>query len=206
MMRAGKKPNATDEMEGEFIPPIDVMQSEHLDWGVPWEDQLDVAQAWQAAGGNVDSEWDDWDGWVSELPVRSRNRRMPPVGDAANGTPTMATVVRMTTSLVSLRERLYRVQSETTEVARAEMRQRRALVADALDRSGQSAVRRPLGDENSRRILRLARDCVELLDAARAGMAGLSGMPAIDAAASPSFNDRRRNSMRIDFPDRRSAC
>lgn len=206
MMRAGKMPNFSDSMEGEFIPPIDVLQSEHLDWGVRWEDQLDVAQAWQAAGGNMDSEWDEWDGWVAELPVRSRNRRMPPVGEAANGMPTMATVVRMTTSLVSLRERLYRVQSEAAEVARAEMRLRRASVPDAINGGEHSAVRRPLDDENSRRILRLARDCVEVLDAARAGMAGLTGLPAVDGAASASITDRRRSSTRIDFPDRRSAC
>lgn len=221
MKRAGKPPDpdpclttgnevrvgagAREDIAAEFVPPLDVLQAEKAGFGMPWERELDVVAAWQAAGGNVDSEWDVcvWETRATRL--RSTSNASRAAGpDAANEPPTMATVVRLTTSLVSLRERLFRMQSEVTDVARGEMRERRTPVDDA-DAAPRSVVRRPLGAPNSARILRLARDYVAALDLARAGMASLIGLQPMNEATAEPVVDRRRNSVLIDFPDRRSA-
>ncbi|MCQ9378030.1 hypothetical protein [Methyloversatilis sp. XJ19-49] len=223
MKRAGKSPDSgpytsaespfgcgagTGEgIASEFLPPVDALQAEKTGLGIPWERELDAVAAWQAAGGNVDSEWDAcvWETRCTRLRGTSNASRAAGP-DAANEPPTMATVVRLTTSLVSLRERLFRMQSEVTDVARGEMRERRTPADDADAAPARSVVRRPLGAPNSARILRLARDYVAALDLARAGMASLVGLqPMNEEAAAEPMVDRRRNRVLIDFPDRRSA-
>jgi hypothetical protein len=222
MKRAGKSPDSGpymstesqfrsgagtgEDIAAEFLPPVDVLQAERTGLGMPWERELDVVAAWQAAGGNVDNEWDAcvWETRFTRL--RSTSNASRAAGpDAANEPPTMATVVRLTTSLVSLRERLFRMQSEVTDVARGEMRERRTTADDADAAPARSVVRRPLGAPNSARILRLARDYVAALDLARAGMASLVGLQSMNEAAAEPVVDRRRNRVLIDFPDRRSA-
>lgn len=189
-----------EDIAAEFLPPVDVLQAEKASLGLPWERELDVVAAWQAAGGNVDSEWDAcvWETRITRLRGTSNASRAA-CPDAANEPPTMATVVRLTTSLVSLRERLFRMQNEVTEVARGEMRERRAPAAAA-----RSVVRRPLGKPNSVRIQRLARDYVSALDLARAGMAGLVGLAPLNEVSAEPVVERRRSSVLIDFPDRRA--
>jgi uncharacterized Ntn-hydrolase superfamily protein len=41
-----------NELECEFIPPLDAPES----WGMPWDEQLKAVQAWQEAGGNQDGQ------------------------------------------------------------------------------------------------------------------------------------------------------
>lgn len=202
--RAGAGPR--EDIAAEFLPPVDVLQAEKAGFGMPWERELDVVAAWQAAGGNVDSEWDAcvWETRFTRLRSTS-NASLAAGPDAANEPPTMATVVRLTTSLVSLRERLFRMQSEVTDMARVEMRERRTPSDDDDAAPARSVVRRPLGAPNSARILRLARDYVAALDLARAGMASLVGLQPMNEGAAEPMVDRRRNRVLIDFPDRRSA-
>lgn len=193
------------EITSEFLPPVEVLQAEKAGLGMPWERELDVVAAWQAAGGNVDCEWDAcvWEARTTRL--RGTMHASRAAGqDAANEPPTMATVVRLTTSLVSLRERLFRMQHEVTDVARGEMRERRTPADDADAAPSRSVVRRPLGASNSTRILRLARDYVAALDLTRAGMASLVGLQPMNEMAGEPMVDRRRSSVLIDFPDRRS--
>lgn len=192
--------------ETEFMPPIGALQAERVGFGVPWERELHAVQAWQEAGGNVDGEWDVCVWEARSAPACGATRPLRAVGPgAANELPTMATVVRLTTSLVSLRERLFRMQHEVTDVARGEMRDRRAPASDADSASDRAVVRRPLGPDNSERILRLARHYVAALDLARAGMAGLIGLQSRNEAAHEPAVERRRTRVRIDFPDRRTA-
>lgn len=195
MMFAANTPDPFDALEGEFIPPVGALLTESYNWGIPWERQLEAALAWQSAGGNVDNEWDHW---VAEQAFTAPAVAMATAKLGASA-PTMATVVRMTTSLVSLRERLFRIQSEATGVARSEMRLRRASLPQAANGSGPSAVRRPLGDDNGRRITALARGCIDLLESTRAAMAALT----MDVASAGV--ERRQQRVVIDFPDRRVA-
>lgn len=192
MMFARKTPASLDALQGDYLPPVDALQTEPGEWFVPWERQLDVVMAWQAAGGNVDSEWDQW---VAETPANESVARIMTGG----GPVTMATVVRMTTSMVSLRERLLQLQMRTTDVARTEMSLRRVPLphaANGANGAGQPSVRRPLNDDNSRCVRALARECLELLDAARAGISALS--------SGETHAERRQRSVLIDFPDRRA--
>ena len=189
MMFARKAPASLDALQGDHLPPVEALQTEPGEWYVPWERQLDAVMAWQAAGGNVDSEWDQW---VAEAPANESVARIMTGG----GPVTMATVVRMTTSMVSLRERLLQLQTRTTDVARTEMSLRRVPLPHDANGGGQASVRRPLNDENSRRVRALARECLELLDAARAGISALS--------SGEAHAERRQRSVLIDFPDRRA--
>ena len=189
MMFARIEPASPDALQDEYLPPVEVLQTEPGAWFVPWERQLEVVMAWQAAGGNVDSEWDQW---VAETPANESVTRV-----ASGGGPvTMATIVRMTTSMVSLRERLLRLQTRTTDVARTEMSLRRMPLPHAANGGGTTSVRRPLSDDNSQRVRALARECLEVLDIARAGIAALS--------SGPVHTERRQRSVLIDFPDRRA--
>ncbi|HEY9194585.1 MAG TPA: hypothetical protein VIO81_17085 [Methyloversatilis sp.] len=189
MMFARKAPASTDALQDEYLPPVEALQTEPGAWFVSWERQLEAVMAWQAAGGNIDSEWDQW---VAETPVNESVARVMNGG----GPVTMATIVRMTTSMVSLRERLLRLQTRTTDVARTEMSLRRMPLPHAANGGGATSVRRPLTDENSQRVRALARECLEVLDTARAGIAALS--------SGPAHTERRQRSVLIDFPDRRA--
>ena len=189
MMFARKAPASPDALQDEYLPPVEALQAESGAWFVPWERQLEVVMAWQAAAGNVDSEWDQW---VAETPANESVARIMNGG----GPVTMATIVRMTTSMVSLRERLLQLQTRTTDVARTEMSLRRVPLPHAANGEGHASVRRPLNDENSRRVRALARECLELLDAARAGINALS--------SDQNYAERRQRSVLIDFPDRRA--
>ena len=195
MTSAGKKSDPMEKLESEFIPPLDVLMEGRADPLVPWERQLEAVLAWQAAGGNADNDWAT--DTFPRSPVQSRQR---PAGETAAGPLTMAAVVRMTTTLVSLRERLLGIQTRLSEVSSAELRVQRATSSDAAGRT-ESTVRRPLGETSSRRITLLARDCVEALDSARTGMAVLACMVAPDDAPA----ERRQRAVLIDFPDRRAA-
>jgi hypothetical protein len=183
-----------EALEHEFIPPLMVLHTEPDAWCLPWEQQLDAACAWQEAGGNADSEWDAWQ------PALHRSGSVSRAPDEA---PTMATIVRMTTTVVAVRERLLRVQTEATEVARAEMALRRAPSADAANNDGTSS-RRSLEEQNSERVLALARACVDMLDAARGSVAALAGMSDRRASRVAPFVERRRANVVIGFPDRRT--
>jgi hypothetical protein len=189
MMFARIEPATPDALQDEYLPPVEVLQTEPGAWFVPWERQLEVVMAWQAAGGNVDSEWDQW---VAETPANESVARIM----NGDGPVTMATIVRMTTSMVSLRERLLHLQTRTTDVARTEMSLRRVPLPHAANGAGPASVRRPLNDENSRCVRALARECLELLDAARAGISALS--------SGEAHAERRQRSVLIDFPDRRA--
>lgn len=195
MTSAGKKPDPMQKLECEFIPPMEVLMADRADALVPWERQLEAMLAWQAAGGNADNDWSP--DIRPRFPAQSRQRM---AGEAADGPLTMAAVVRMTTTLVSLRERLLGIQTRLGEVSGAELRVQRAASCDAAGRAETSTVRRPLGETSSRRITLLARDCVEALDSARTGMAVLACMVASGDAPA----ERRQRAVLIDFPDRRA--
>jgi hypothetical protein len=185
---------AAEALEHEFIPPLMVFHTEPDAWCTPWDRQLDAARAWQDAGGNVDNVWDVW----VQTPHRSGSMSRLP--DEA---PTMATIVRMTTTVVAVRERLLRVQTEATEVARAEMALRCAPSTDVANNDGPSS-RRSLEEQNSERVLALARACVDMLDAARSSVAALAGIPDRRAPQEAPFVERRRSNVVIGFPDRRT--
>jgi hypothetical protein len=196
MTSTEKKSDAMERLEGEFIPPMEVLMEGRADALVPWERQLEAVLAWQAAGGNADNDWA-----ADSRPRLASQSRRRVAGAEAGGALTMATVVRMTTTLVSLRERLLGIQNRLSEVSSAELRVQRAVSSDAAGRAESSTVRRPLGETSSRRITLLARDCVEALDSTRTGMAVLAGMVAPDDAPV----ERRQRAVLIDFPDRRAA-
>ena len=42
---------AANKFECEFIPPLDLPET----WGLPWDRQIEAAMAWQMAGGNADT-------------------------------------------------------------------------------------------------------------------------------------------------------
>lgn len=195
MTSAGKRSDPMEKLESEFIPPIEMLMDGRSDALVPWERQLDAVLAWQAACGNADN-----DGVTDSRPRFPAQSRQRMASEPAGGPLTMAAVVRMTTTLVSLRERLLGIQTRLSEVSSAELRVQRAVSSDAAGRT-ESTVRRPLGETSSRRITLLARDCVEALDSARSGMAVLAGMVAPDGAPI----ERRQRAVLIDFPDRRAA-
>lgn len=195
MTSAEKRPDSMEELESEFIPPMEVLMEGLADALVPWERQLEAVLAWQAACGNADNDWP-----VDSRPGFAARSRQWMAGEAARAPLTMAAVVRMTTTLVSLRERLLGIQNRLSEVSSAELQVQRAVSSETTGRT-ESTVRRPLGETGSRRITLLARDCVEALDAARAGMAVLACMAAPDDAPV----ERRQRAALIDFPDRRAA-
>ena len=165
--------------ECEFVPPLELPDT----WGVAWERQLRVMQAWQGADANNDGE-----GSV----IRS---------------PTMRTLIRLNTLLASLREQLLQIQSEAANVAVAEMSQRQ-VPTPAVALGGEAL--RPLHAGNIERLTELTRAWFELVVAAQSEMAALTGLapagtrPAA-ATGAPTFVDRRRRAEVIDFRDRRAA-
>ena len=50
MMFARIEPASPDALQDEYLPPVEVLQTEPGAWFVPWERQLEVVMAWQAAG------------------------------------------------------------------------------------------------------------------------------------------------------------
>lgn len=195
----------TDRLECEFIPPLDLPQDERR---MSWEQQLNAAVAWQAAGGNADGEASQW---MNAAPGEKR----VPAGLSARADaapPNMGTLTGMNTQLISLMERLLEIQTEVANVAVTEMSQRQAL-AVAMPQA--NAAHSPLQPENARLVAQLANACFELLHAAQTDLNALTGLqPSGErtergqiATEQPwLLADRRRRATVIDFPDRRAAA
>jgi len=186
----------TEDFECEFIPPLDLPEAH----GLPWEQQLNAALAWQAAGGNVDDGGD------------SRTNAADAGAGSERYLPTMRTITRMNTVLVALGERLHQIQIEAANVAIGEMLVREAATSAALNPEDAFS---PLAPENLQHIDALAASCVELLAAAQANLAAIPGFRPASArtggtqrtAHQPWFlADRRQHATMIDFPDRRAAA
>jgi len=52
MTTMAKVSDRGNELECEFIPPLDAPES----WGMPWDKQLEAVQAWQEAKGKQDGQ------------------------------------------------------------------------------------------------------------------------------------------------------
>lgn len=190
MERAPTECIRAEDFECEFIPPLDLPAAHRL----PSEQQLNAALAWQAAGGNVDDGGDP------------RTSAADTAADSERQLPTMRTITRMSTVLVSLRERLQQIQIEAANVAIGEMALRQAATLNPDDAFS------ALHAENIQRIEALAASWCELLAAAEANMAAVPGFLPASARAQRTaaqpwfFADQRYHSVMIDFPDRRAAA
>ncbi|KON80010.1 hypothetical protein PA01_16390 [Azoarcus sp. PA01] len=187
----------TENMECEFVPPLDLPET----WGLAWERQLDAVLAWQAANAGSDAEANPLTNATASAGAATFRQ--------VSGTPcapTMRTITRMTTLLDSLRERTLQMQSAAADIAIAEMSRSRA---PASDLEGNDQASRPLDAENAQRITELIRSWFEMTAAAQAEM-GLLAFGATgarnDDAAGPVLFERRTHARVIDFPDRRRAA
>jgi hypothetical protein len=129
--------------------PIDLAEVH----GLPWDRQLEAAHAWQAAGGNIND-----------------------AGEADPGTqghvPTMRTITRMNTVLVSLRERLQQIQIEAANVAIVELSLREASTSETPNAEDAFS---PLHPEQLQQLDALAVSCFQLLSSAQATLATVPG-------------------------------
>lgn len=187
----------TENMECEFVPPLDLPET----WGLAWERQLDAVLAWQAANADSDTDADPMtDAMADGGAVTFRQ-----VGGTTCA-PTMRTITQLTTLLDSLRERTLQLQSEAANIAIAELSRARA---PAPDTAGNDQALRPLDAENARRITELLRLWVEMTATAQIEMGVLAGFGATGArndAVGPVVFERRTQARVIDFPDRRRAA
>lgn len=187
----------TENMECEFVPPLDLPET----WGLAWERQLNAVLAWQAANADSDAEANS----LTNATASAAAATFRQVGGTPCA-PTMRTITRMTTLLDSLRERTLQLQSEAANVAIAEVSRSRA---PASDLEGNDQALRPLDAENAQRITELIRSWFEMTAAAQAEMGLLAGFGATGArndAAAPVVFERRTQARVIDFPDRRRAA
>lgn len=181
-----------EDFECEFIPPLDLPETH----GLPWDQQVNAALAWQEAGGNVDQLADPW------------TRAMEAATGSERHQPTMRTITRMNTVLVALGERLHQIQLEAANVAIGEMSVRQAATSSALNPEDAFS---PLNPEHRQRFDALAASCLELLAAARTHLAAVPGyLPASARTGAQRAADqpwllaeRRQHETPIDFPDRR---
>lgn len=183
-MAQGMERSGANPLESEFIPPVDLPESGP---GMAWEQRLNAEMAWQLANGTSD------EGMQGER----AERRLP----------TMRSITRMNTVLVSLRERLYQVQTEAANIAIGEL----ALRQEATPGAPPDDAFSPLHEQNIARVEALAQSCLELLATAQANIAALGGMSpaahATDAGLEDSLRvERRRRNLVIAFPDRRAAA
>lgn len=162
-------------LEYEFIPPLNLPES----WSMSWDRQIEAALAWQAA-----LEMESFDR-ADEKATRTK--------------PTMRTLTRMTTLLESVRERLLQIQSESANVAIAEMGLRQ------LPSSGEGTndAFTPLHAEHAQRFDVLARSAFDIATMAQAEIARLVGLV---SGTTSKYADRRQRAALIDFPDRRKAA
>jgi len=181
--------DGTGNLENEFLPPLEAT------YDLSWESQIDCASAWQEAGANTDGEACQWQE-CGYLP-----------GEATTML-SMQTVVRVNTLSLALRDRLLKLTNELSNVAIAEMAQRKG--HGETDGEASSAAD-PLSTEGRQRFSEFAREWHELLAAAQAGMSALTGYaPASPASAQTSkvarsLVERRQRVVDIDFADRRRA-
>ena len=186
-----------ENMECEFVPPLDLPET----WGLAWERQLNAALAWQAANADSGAEANP----VTNATASAGAAAFRQVGGTAYA-PTMRTITRMTTLLGSLRERTLQIQSEAANIAIAEVSRSRA---PAVYVAGNDEALRPLDAENARRITELIRSWFEMTAAAQAEMGVLAGFGATGArndATGPVVFERRTQPRVSDFPARRRAA
>ncbi len=89
--------------------------------------------------------------------------------------PTVRTIVKMTTLLGSLRERMLQMQGEAANVAIAEMTLRRLGERDAAAPEEDATLFAPLHEENRRRIAALTQAWFDVIASAHATMIDLAG-------------------------------
>ncbi|NMG66130.1 hypothetical protein GPA19_14355 [Azoarcus indigens] len=176
-------------LENEFLPPLEAT------YDLSWENQIDCASAWQEAGANTDGEACQW----QECGY--------PTGETT-ATLSMQTVVRVNTLSLALRDRLLKLTNELSNVAIAEMAQRKS---DGEASSDAPSTPEPLSAEGRQRFAEFARNWHELLAAAQAGMSALTGYAPISLGSAAtsrvahSLVERRQRVVNIDFADRRRA-
>lgn len=178
-------------LENEFIPPIGQDGANDI----AWEQRLNAEVAWQLARATVDDGLAQWTDRAEE----GASRRLP----------TMRTISRMNTALVSLRERLYQIQNEAANIAIAEL----ALRQESNPAASSEDAFSPLHAQNARRIEALAASCYELLAGAQGNLAAVAGKVPVEYAApgragleDSLYAERRQRDTAIDFPDRRAAA
>ncbi|NMG54124.1 hypothetical protein [Aromatoleum aromaticum] len=188
----------TENMECEFVPPLDLPET----WGLAWERQLNAVLAWQAANADSGAEAAPV---TTNATASAEAATFRQVGGTACA-PTMRTITRLTVLLDSLRERTVQIQSEAANIAIAEVSRSRAPTSPV---EGNDQALRPLDAENARRITELIRSWFEMTAAAQAEMGVLAGFGATGArndATGPVVFERRTQARVIDFPDRRRAA
>ncbi|BAL22449.1 hypothetical protein [Azoarcus sp. KH32C] len=121
--------------------------------GLPWDQQVEAAHAWQAAGGNVDD---------------ADEAEPAPQGYL----PTMRTITRMNTVLVSLRERLQQIQIEAANVAIVELSLREASTPETPNVEDAFS---PLHPDQLQQFDALAASCLQLLTSAQTTLAAVPG-------------------------------
>lgn len=196
-MRTTALHHSMDYSDGEFLPPLE----EHETWGLAWARQLEVTCAWQEAGANTDGEAAQW------------RDASPP---AKHGKPviTMQTLVRANTLNVALRERLWHIANEMSNIAIAGIARRTQGQAAGDDVSTEKPAASPeqLDEHNAQKLTELTRAWFDLVAAAQSGMSALTGYDPHGretgtnqgtAQASAPLVERRQCVIAVDFADRR---
>lgn len=193
----------TESHEPLFFPPVDLGEPGVEAWGLAWEEQVSAALTWQACRpeepvGTVRREGGERPMIVPPLEETGHSGRQGAEGER----PTMRTIMRMNTLMVSLRERLLQIQTEAANVAIHEMALRQAPAGEGTATEDFPPLP-VLHDPNAQRITELARSWFEVIAAAQASMAALTGQ---GQGGRQPFVERRKRSVLIDFPDRRRAA
>lgn len=196
-MRTTALHHSMDYSDSEFLPPLE----EHGTWGPAWARQLEATRAWQEAGANTDGEAAQW-----------REASLPAMH--AKPALTMQTLVRANTLNVALRERLWQITNEMSNIAIAGIARRTQVPADsdAAPSGRPAASPEPLDEYNAQKLTELTRAWFGLVAAAQSGMSALTGHDPHDREAGTSQHsarapaplvERRQCVIAVDFADRR---
>ena len=194
-MRTTTSRHSMDYSDSEFLPPLE----EHGTWGPTWARQLDAARAWQEAGANIDGEAAQW-------------RDASPPAIHRKPALTMQTLVRANTLNVALRERLWQIANDMSNIAIAGMARRTQGRADGDAADKPVASPEHLDEHNAHKLTELTRAWFDLVSAAQSGMSALTGYDPHGQEADTSQRathapapmvERRQCVIEVDFADRR---
>lgn len=171
-----------------FYPPIDV-DTDVI--GPSWEAQLAALAAWQDA---IARDYEARNAHIGPNPFRDRRESGADRSamDEVAPHPTMQTITRLTTLLVSLQEQLRQIQTDAANVAISEMTVRHGAADD------DDAL--PLPALHGDNVLRCGKLFQQSTTTLRGALAALGEITGLNASS-----DRRQCDLVIGFPDRRAA-